>query len=80
MSAHTLISAQIGQSAKPAIPSDISAEAADVLTRTFDIDHTTRPSAGELLQQAWLAGKKPAGASSKGNAPKGAVPTIEVTA
>lgn len=72
---------QIGQSAKPAIPSDISAEAADFLTKTFDIDHAARPSAGELLQSAWLALKKPAGVSSgKGNAPAKGIPTIEVTA
>lgn len=52
------------------------------MTKTFDIDHVTRPSAGELLQHAWLVVKKPAGISSgKGNAVlKGIVPTIEVTA
>ncbi|KAG8217919.1 Pkinase-domain-containing protein [Butyriboletus roseoflavus] len=72
---------KIGQSAKPAIPSDISGEAADFLTKTFDIDHAVRPSAGELLQHGWLALKKPAGMSSgKGNALAKGVPTIEVTA
>ncbi|KAF9242128.1 Pkinase-domain-containing protein [Melanogaster broomeanus] len=72
---------KIGQSAKPAIPSDISAEAADFLTKTFNIDHTARPSAGGLLQHAWLAVKKPAGTSSRNNAAsKALVPTIEVTA
>ncbi|KAH7889234.1 Pkinase-domain-containing protein [Phlebopus sp. FC_14] len=74
---------KIGQSAKPAIPSDISAEAEDFLTKTFDLDHTARPSAGELLQHAWLDVKKQAGSSSgrnNGGAAKSAVPTIEVTA
>ncbi|KIJ68913.1 hypothetical protein HYDPIDRAFT_23789 [Hydnomerulius pinastri MD-312] len=73
---------KIGQSAKPAIPSDISSEAEDFLTKTFSIDHTARPSAGELLQHPWLAVKKPAGSSSKGAKSNAntLVPTIEVTA
>ncbi|KIK97449.1 hypothetical protein PAXRUDRAFT_24631 [Paxillus rubicundulus Ve08.2h10] len=70
---------KIGQSAKPAIPSDISGEAEDFLTKTFDIDHTARPSAGELLQKAWLADKKAAGTKNNA-ASKTFVPTIQVTA
>ncbi|KAG9318895.1 Pkinase-domain-containing protein [Chiua virens] len=71
---------KIGQSAKPGIPSDISTDTADFLTKTFEIDHARRPSAGELLQHAWLAIKKPVGVSSgKWNAAAKGVPTIEVT-
>jgi len=69
---------QIGQSAKPAIPSDISSEAQDFLTKTFDLDHSARPSAGELLQHSWLVIKKPAGIASK-NAAFKSIPTIEVS-
>ncbi|OJA10565.1 hypothetical protein AZE42_03149 [Rhizopogon vesiculosus] len=69
---------QIGQSAKPAIPSDISSEAQDFLTKTFDLDHTARPSAGELLQHPWVSMKKPAGIASKNVASK-SIPTIEVS-
>lgn len=72
----TFARAQIGQSATPTIPSDISADAADFLTRTFEIDHTMRPSAGQLHQHAWLTVKK--SVSGKGSAIKG-VPIIEVT-
>jgi mitogen-activated protein kinase kinase kinase len=72
---------QIGQSAKPAIPSDISSEAQDFLTKTFDLNHTARPSAGELLQHPWLAIKKPAGIASnlKNNVASKSIPTIEVS-
>jgi mitogen-activated protein kinase kinase kinase len=70
---------QIGQSAKPAIPSDISSEAQDFLTKTFDLNHSARPSAGELLQHPWVAVKKHAGFSSKNAAPK-SIPTIEISA
>ncbi|KAI6128267.1 Pkinase-domain-containing protein, partial [Pisolithus croceorrhizus] len=49
---------KIGQSAKPEIPSDISSEAEDFLRKTFEIDHRARPSAGGLLQHAWLGVKK----------------------
>lgn len=48
---------QIGSSAKPAIPSDTTADAQDFLTRTFEIDHETRPSAFDLLQHPWIARK-----------------------
>ncbi|KAG0707708.1 Pkinase-domain-containing protein [Suillus ampliporus] len=70
---------KIGQSAKPAIPSDISSEAQDFLTKTFDLDHSARPSAGELLQHSWLATKKHAGLFSK-NAALKSIPTIEISA
>ncbi|KAG1803815.1 Pkinase-domain-containing protein [Suillus plorans] len=70
---------KIGQSAKPAIPSDISSEAQDFLTKTFDLDHSARPSAGELLQHHWVAVKKHAGFSSKNTALK-SIPTIEISA
>ncbi|KAG1756726.1 Pkinase-domain-containing protein [Suillus paluster] len=70
---------KIGQSAKPAIPSDISSEAQDFLTKTFDINHSARPSAGGLLQHSWLAVKKHAGFSNKNVALK-SIPTIEISA
>ncbi|TFK55044.1 Pkinase-domain-containing protein [Heliocybe sulcata] len=46
---------KIGQSAKPTIPPDISAEAADFLQRTFELNHEARPTAGELLEHPWIA-------------------------
>jgi mitogen-activated protein kinase kinase kinase len=45
---------QIGSSAKPSIPGDISADAVDFLTRTFEIDHTKRPHASELLMHPFI--------------------------
>ncbi|KAF5365591.1 hypothetical protein D9758_003321 [Tetrapyrgos nigripes] len=48
---------KIGSSAKPTIPSDISSEAQDFLTRTFEIDHGARPSAPELLQHPFIPRK-----------------------
>ena len=45
-------------SAKPPIPSDISADAQAFLELCFELDHEVRPAAGELLKHAWLA-KKP---------------------
>ncbi|KAG6370342.1 kinase-like domain-containing protein [Boletus reticuloceps] len=48
---------KIGQSVKPMIPSDISVEAADFLTKMFEIDHNAWPSVGELLLHEWLAVK-----------------------
>jgi mitogen-activated protein kinase kinase kinase len=69
---------QIGQSAKPAIPSDISSDAQDFLTKTFDLDHSARPSAGELLQHPWVTIKKSTGFASKNIASK-SIPTIEVS-
>jgi len=68
---------KIGSSAKPTIPSDISADAQDFLLKTFDLDHEARPGAGELLQHSWIAVKK-LQPTSKGNTLK-AAPTIEVT-
>lgn len=49
---------QIGSSAKPIIPSDISSDAQDFLQKTFDLDYDARPSAAELLQHPWVAVKK----------------------
>lgn len=40
--------------AKPAIPTDITPEAIDFLQKTFELDHTARPSAAELLDHLWL--------------------------
>ncbi|PBK78187.1 Pkinase-domain-containing protein [Armillaria solidipes] len=45
---------KIGSSARPAIPSDISSEAQDFLTKTFEIDHEARPAAAELLKHPWI--------------------------
>lgn len=70
---------KIGQSAKPEIPCDISSEAEDFLRKTFEIDHRARPSAGGLLQHAWLGAKKSANSSNKNIAASKNVPTIEVT-
>jgi len=69
---------KIGSSAKPTIPSDISADAQDFLLKTFDLDYEARPGAGELLQHPWIAAKK-AQSPNKGNTLK-APPTIEITA
>ena len=44
---------EIGSSAKPALPSGISADAEDFLNRTFELDHNLRPSASELLHP-WI--------------------------
>lgn len=49
---------KIGSSAKPTIPSDISADAQDFLQKTFDLDYDARPGAAELLQHPWVAVKK----------------------
>ncbi|KAJ3909323.1 Pkinase-domain-containing protein [Lentinula edodes] len=48
---------KIGSSAKPTILSDISSEAHDFLTRTFDVDYEARPSASELLQHPLITCK-----------------------
>ncbi|KAF5380998.1 hypothetical protein D9615_003985 [Tricholomella constricta] len=48
---------KIGSSAKPTIPSDISADAQDFLRLTFELDHEARPSAAELLQHPWISKK-----------------------
>jgi mitogen-activated protein kinase kinase kinase len=49
---------QIGSSAKPTIPSDVSGEAQDFLRHTFEVNHEDRPDAKELLLHPWVA-KKP---------------------
>jgi mitogen-activated protein kinase kinase kinase len=41
---------EIGKYAAPALPNDISPETAQFLNRTFDLDHSARPTAAELLQ------------------------------
>ncbi|KIL69785.1 hypothetical protein M378DRAFT_157021 [Amanita muscaria Koide BX008] len=46
---------KIGSSEKPAIPSDISAEAQDFLQRTFELNYVARPCAAELLHHPWIA-------------------------
>lgn len=51
-----LTSLQIGSSAKPTIPSDISAEADNFLQLTFELNHEARPDAVDLLQHTWIAG------------------------
>jgi len=49
---------QIGSGfARPTIPSDITSEGTDFLQKTFEIDHTLRPSASELAVHAWVAEK-----------------------
>ena len=45
---------QIGSSAKPTIPRDISPEADHFLQLTFELNHEARPSAAELLEHPWL--------------------------
>lgn len=48
---------QIGSSAKPAMPSDISSEAVDFLEKTFELDQNARPSAAELSQHPFVKRK-----------------------
>ncbi|GJJ12118.1 hypothetical protein Clacol_006359 [Clathrus columnatus] len=45
---------KIGSSAKPTVPSDISTDAEDFLHQTFELDHNKRPTATELLHDAWI--------------------------
>lgn len=45
---------QIGSLAKPSMPDEISPEAVDFLTKTFELDHNMRPSAEELLQHPFI--------------------------
>jgi len=45
---------KIGMSARPELPVDISKEAEDFLLKTFELDHTKRPSAAELLEHPWI--------------------------
>lgn len=52
-------------SAKPVIPTDISADAQDFLAKTFELKVEARPSAKELLRHAWMAVKKPGRAAAK---------------
>nr|ODN98849.1 STE/STE11 protein kinase [Cryptococcus depauperatus CBS 7855] len=50
---------RIGSSARPTMPSDISSEAADFLQKTFEIDHTKRPTAGQLLAHSFIGLTQP---------------------
>jgi len=68
---------KIGSSAKPTIPSDISADAQEFLQRTFELDQDARPSAEELLEHPWITMKQ--AISTKGSAPK-VNPTVDITA
>ncbi|BGP32113.1 ATP binding [Rhodotorula toruloides] len=45
---------RIGSSVRPTVPDDISSEADDFLEQTFEIEHTDRPSAKELLQHGFI--------------------------
>lgn len=56
---------QIGSSAKPSIPADISSDAQNFLAKTFELDYEARPSAQELLLHPWLAAKKSKGHNTK---------------
>lgn len=47
--------AQIGMSAKPSIPPDISPEAENFLQLTFELNHEARPAAADLLKHPWVA-------------------------
>lgn len=40
--------------ARPATPSDISADAAEFLQRTLEIDHDLRPTASALLEHTFI--------------------------
>ena len=64
---HLCICTQIGSMAKPAIPSDISAEAGEFLQRTFEINHEARPSAADLLQGGWIVKGPSSGGGGGGN-------------
>ncbi|KIK57786.1 hypothetical protein GYMLUDRAFT_246768 [Collybiopsis luxurians FD-317 M1] len=48
---------KIGSSAKPTIPSDITSEAHDFLTSTFEVNYEARPTASELLQHPFITRK-----------------------
>jgi mitogen-activated protein kinase kinase kinase len=51
-------------SARPDTPNDISADAADFLQRTFEINHNARPTAAALLEHPFIvAGRSPTRAS-----------------
>ncbi|KAF8522265.1 Pkinase-domain-containing protein [Hysterangium stoloniferum] len=71
---------KIGSSARPAFPSDISADAEDFLNKTFELDHNLRPSAAQLLLHPWIV-KDPANPNgiSKSNKASKAVPEVSVS-
>ncbi|GAA5880392.1 hypothetical protein JCM16303_003925 [Sporobolomyces ruberrimus] len=45
---------RIGSSGRPTVPDDISSDADDFLEQTFEIEHTARPSARELLAHGFI--------------------------
>lgn len=45
---------RIGSSGRPTVPDDISSEADDFLEQTFEIEHSARPSASELLAHPFI--------------------------
>lgn len=45
---------RIGSSGRPTVPDDISTEADEFLEQTFEIEHSARPSARELLAHAFI--------------------------
>ncbi|GAA5820272.1 hypothetical protein JCM11251_005553 [Rhodosporidiobolus azoricus] len=45
---------RIGSSIRPTVPDDISTDADDFLEQTFEIEHTDRPSARELLAHPFI--------------------------
>ncbi|KAF8320024.1 kinase [Clavulina sp. PMI_390] len=50
---------KIGSSARPELPPDVSKECEDFLQKTFEIDHTKRSSASELLEHPWILMQEP---------------------
>lgn len=45
---------RIGSLARPAPPSDISVQADEFLRKTFEIEHTKRPTAAQLLKHPFI--------------------------
>jgi len=70
---------RIGSSAKPATPSDISVDAEDFLTQTFEIDYQARPTAAQLLSHPWII-KDPANPASKAKTAKMPPAVTEIAA
>ncbi|KZT42049.1 Pkinase-domain-containing protein [Sistotremastrum suecicum HHB10207 ss-3] len=69
---------KIGSSAKPTIPSDISAYAVDFLEKTFDLDYLARPTADQLLLHPWII-KDPASVLGTHSDNMSSVPVVQVT-
>ncbi|ODO07690.1 hypothetical protein I350_03261 [Cryptococcus amylolentus CBS 6273] len=66
---------RIGQMSKPATPADVSSEVADFLDKTFDFDHTKRPTAPQLLECSFM--KTPVDSGAAGAAETGSEGGIE---